>query len=137
MSGAGVFDSSVLIDCLRGRPDAIAFLAAQSVGGRPRTHLLVAAELVTGARDKHELTMIDSFLKSFDLAVPDEADGLAALGLYRQFRLSHGVDWPDCQIAATALRLGIGSLHPERQTLHRLPGTARREDVLSETGAAA
>ena len=29
---------------------------------------------------------------------------LAALALYRAHRLSHGVDWPDCQIAATALR---------------------------------
>jgi len=32
---------------------------------------------------------------------------LSALDLYREFRLSHGVDWPDCQIAATAMRLGI------------------------------
>ena len=106
MSG-GMFDSSILIDCLRGRADAIAFLAAQSTSTRPRTHLLVAAELLTGARDKAEQNLIDSFLQSFDLAIPDEADGLSALDLYRQFRLSHGVDWPDCQIAATALRLGV------------------------------
>ncbi len=104
---SGIFDSSILIDCLRGRADAIAFLANQSAAGRSRTHLLVAAELLTGARDKNEQNLIDSFLQSFDLAVPDEADGLAALDLYRQFRLSHGVDWPDCQIAATTLRLGV------------------------------
>jgi predicted nucleic acid-binding protein len=103
----GVFDSSILIDCLRGRGDAIAFLATQSASTHPRTHLLVAAELLTGARDKAEQNLIDLFLQSFDLAVPDEADGLSALDLYRQFRLSHGVDWPDCQIAATALRLGV------------------------------
>jgi predicted nucleic acid-binding protein len=63
--------------------------------------------LLTGARDKTEQNLIDSFLQSFDLAVPNETDGLSALDLYRQFRLSHGVDWPDCQIAATALRLGV------------------------------
>jgi predicted nucleic acid-binding protein len=103
----GVIDSSILIDCLRGRADAISFLAAQSAGTRPRTHLLAAAELLAGARDKNEQALIDSFLRTFNLAVPDEADGLAALDLYRQFRLSHGVDWPDCQIAATALRLGV------------------------------
>jgi hypothetical protein len=74
---------------------------------RPRTHLLVAAELLTGARDKTEQMLIDSFLQSFSLALPNEADGLVALDLYRQFRLSHGVDWPDCQIAATALRLHV------------------------------
>lgn len=103
----GIFDSSVLIDCLRGRADAISFLATQSKGARPRTHLLVAAELLTGARDRNELALIDSFLQAFELAIPGEADGLSSLNLYRQFRLSHGVDWPDCQIAATALRLGV------------------------------
>ncbi len=104
---SGMFDSSILIDCLRGRVDAVAFLAAQSASGRSRTHLFVVAELLTGARDRNEQNLIDSFLQSFDLAVPTDADGLSALDLYRQFRLSHGVDWPDCQIAATALRLGV------------------------------
>ena len=59
------------------------------------------------ARNKGEQNLIDSFLQTFDLAVPDQTDGMAALDLYRQFRLSHGVDRPDCQIAATALRLGV------------------------------
>ena len=67
----------------------------------------MAAELLTGARNLTEQGVIDSFLQTFELMVPDEADGLAALGLYRQYRLSHGVDWPDCQTAATALRLGV------------------------------
>jgi predicted nucleic acid-binding protein len=104
----GIIDSSVLIDCLRGRGPATAFLAACSAGPRrPRTHLLVAAELLTGARDLREQTLIDSFLATFELLVPNEADGIAALDLYRRYHLSHGVDWPDCQIAATALRLGV------------------------------
>jgi hypothetical protein len=103
----GIFDSSILIDCLRGRAHAIAFLATQSTASHPHTHLLVAAELLTGARDKSEQRLIDSFLQTFDIALPNETDGLTALDLYRQFRLSHGVDWPDCQIAATALRLDV------------------------------
>jgi predicted nucleic acid-binding protein len=103
----GIIDSSILIDCLRGRTGAIAFLTSQNRSVPARTHLIVAAELLAGARDKAELAVIDSFLQSFDLAVPTEADGLSALSLYRQFRLSHGVDWPDCQIAASALRLGV------------------------------
>jgi tRNA(fMet)-specific endonuclease VapC len=102
-----MFDSSVLIDCLRGRPDAIGFLAAQSAAGRPRTHRVVVAELLTGARNNAEQRLIDSFLQGFDLSLPNEPDGLVALDLYRRFRLSHGVDWPDCQIAATAQRLNV------------------------------
>jgi predicted nucleic acid-binding protein len=104
---SGIFDSSVLFDCLRGRANAVAFLATQSTSARPSTHLLVVAELLTGARDKSEQRVIDSFLQTFGVALPNEADGLAALDLYRKFRLSHGVDWPDCQIAATALRLNV------------------------------
>lgn len=99
----GLIDSSVLIDCLRGRADAIGFLAAHT----RRTHLLVAAELLAGARDKQELTVIDRFLATFEIVSPTDADGRHALTLYRDHRLAHNVDWPDCQIAATALRLGV------------------------------
>ena len=62
MMTGGMFDSSILIDCLRGRADAIAFLAGQTVTSRSRTHLLAAAELLTGAHDKNEQNLIDSFL---------------------------------------------------------------------------
>lgn len=103
----GLIDSSVLIDCLRGRPQAVAFLAAHTAAARPVTHLIVAAELLAGARDKREVVVIDAFLDGFDLVVPTTSDGLVALALFRDYRLSHGVDWPDCQIAATALRLGV------------------------------
>lgn len=127
----GIFDRSVLIDCLRGRANAIAFLATQSTLKPPRTHLFVAAELLTGARDKGEQILIDSFLQAFDLAVPTEADGLAALDLYRQFRLSHGVDWPDCQIAATSA-YARGSLYAKCEILHCLSRPPRRQDLLTQ-----
>lgn len=118
----GMFDSSILIDCLRGRGNAIAFLATQSTAGRARTHLIVAAELLTGARDKNEQNLIDSFLQNFDLTVLSEADGLSALDLYRQYRLSHGVDWPDCQIAATAIRLDLDVLTQNVKHFSAFPG---------------
>ena len=106
MSSA-IIDSSVLIDCLRGRGGAVAFLNSRLAAGVPVTHVMVAAELLVGARDKREQTIIEAFLARFQLVSPDEADGLAALDLFRKFHLSHGVDWPDCQIAATAIRLGV------------------------------
>lgn len=81
---------------------AVAFLAARP---SPTTHLMVAAELFAGARDKNEQKQIESFLRSFVVVSPDESDGPASLELFKEYRLSHGVDWPDCQIAATALRL--------------------------------
>lgn len=104
---SGILDSSILIDCLRGHPSAVAFLSALTAHGRAVTHLMVAAELLAGARDLREQTLIDSFLTQFQVLAPDESDGRGALDLYRKYHLSHGVDWPDCQIAATALRLGV------------------------------
>lgn len=108
-SGGGLLiDTSVLIDVLRGRAEAVAFLESAGRGRGPTTHAIVVAELLAGARDAREQATIDSFLSAFEVVCPDEADALRALALYRQLRLTHGVDWPDCQIAATALRRGLG-----------------------------
>ena len=101
-----IIDTSVLIDFLRGKAPAVGYLGNTPAAGKHCTHLIVAAELLAGSRNKLEMNVIDSFLASFELVIPNESDGLAALSLYRNFHLSHNVDWPDCQIAATALRLG-------------------------------
>ena len=102
---SGLLDSSVLIDVLRGRAPAVAFLASLAAAAPVGSHLIVAAELLAGARDKREQAVIESFLSKLKIVCPNEADGLAALDLYKSYHLSHGVDWPDCQIAATAIRL--------------------------------
>lgn len=104
---SGILDSSVLIDCLRGRTDAVAFLTSLTAAAPAVTHVMVVAELLAGARDQREQRLIDSFLAKFQLLSPTDTDATAALDLYRKYHLSHGVDWPDCQIAATALRLGL------------------------------
>lgn len=51
---SGILDSSVLIDCLRADGSAVAFLGAHSAAGAAVTHVMVAAELLAGARDKRE-----------------------------------------------------------------------------------
>ena len=104
---SGILDSSVLIDCLRANPDAVSFVAALTAGGGAATHVIVVAELLAGARDKREQALIDSFVASFAIVSPNESDCTMALDLYRRYHLSHGVDWPDCQIAASALRLNV------------------------------
>jgi predicted nucleic acid-binding protein len=104
---SGLLDSSVLIDCLRGRTAAVGFVSTLAASGRVTTHVIVAAELLAGARDKREQGLIESFLAAFAIVSPIESDGLAALDLYRKHHLPHGVDWPDCQIASTAIRLNV------------------------------
>ncbi len=100
-----IIDTSVLVDVLRGQMQAVAFVDAQRATSGLTTHVIVVAELLAGARNAREQSEIDSFASAFSLLSPTDADALSALDLFRRFHLSHGVDWPDCQIAATAMRL--------------------------------
>lgn len=43
-------------------------------------------------------------LREFHMHVVSESDCSDALNFLRRFRLSHGVGWHDCLIAATCLR---------------------------------
>src|SRR2546429_449874 len=56
--------------------------------------------------DGTDLAGLTPSLSTFNVIPPNEADAAASVDLLKGFRLSHGVGWPDCLIAATALRLG-------------------------------
>lgn len=101
-----LIDSAVVIDHLRGHAGAMGFLNAQRAAGRPMTHVVVVAEVLEGARDAREQAALKTFFADFDVIPASEADSHLSLDLLAGFRLSHGVGWPDCLIAATALRLG-------------------------------
>ena len=118
----GIIDSAILIDYLRGHADAVDFIATLSGSSTVRSHLLVAAELIAGVRDKRELKIVDELLSEMDIFLPTEADAEKALHWFRAFRLSHGVDWPDCQIAATALRLGLPVVTMNTKHFAAFPG---------------
>ncbi len=100
MSSA-ILDSSILIDCLRGREAAVRHVGSQALLATP---VMAATEILVGDRNREEQDRMESFLGLCEIISPSEADALAALDLLKKRRLSHGVDWPDCQIAATALR---------------------------------
>jgi predicted nucleic acid-binding protein len=100
-----IIDSAVLIDYLRGHAAAVAYITT-AVTAPLATHVVVVAELLEGARDLKELAALRTFLSSFDVLAPTEVDARLSVDLLAGFRLSHGVGWPDCLIAATALRLG-------------------------------
>jgi predicted nucleic acid-binding protein len=100
-------DSSVIIDHLRGRPQATSYLANLESSGALATHAVVVAEVLSGARDSREQRDIDQLFQHFSLLTVSEADSRDSLTLLRQFRLSHGVGWLDCLIASTAIRLAV------------------------------
>lgn len=103
---ADIIDASVLIDCLRGVPEAQEHLRAASSQGPLTTHFVAAAEVITGARNRSELKGATGLLRRFEMVPTNESDSVHSLRLLRRHRLAGGVGWPDCLIAATCLRLG-------------------------------
>jgi predicted nucleic acid-binding protein len=101
-----LIDSTVLIDYLRGHSDALNYLDTLRATEVQSIHTVVVAELIEGARNTTDLAGLATFLSTFNVIPPNEADATASVDLLKGFRLSHGVGWPDCLIAATALRLG-------------------------------
>jgi predicted nucleic acid-binding protein len=93
-------DTDVLIDYLRGQPDAVNYL-------EPLTEPLLMsavtlAELYAGVRDGQERRELDAFVLAFELVAVDRDIALKG-GLYRRdYRKSHNVGLPDALIAATA-----------------------------------
>jgi predicted nucleic acid-binding protein len=102
-----LLDTTILIDHLRGRAEAIALLRSLASSATPQSSDVAAAELLTGARDGRDQATISRFLSSFVLHPIIEEDSRRSLQLLTQFRLAHGIGWQDCLIAAQALRLNL------------------------------
>ncbi len=95
-----LIDTDVLIDYLRGNPQAVQFV--EHDGRRFLISAISVAELYAGVRDGAERTALEIFLSVFDLVSVDGS--IAEKGsLYRRdYFSSHGVSLADALIAATA-----------------------------------
>lgn len=97
-----LLDTDVLIDFLRGKPEARDFLA-----GLPRdvaVSAVTVAELHVGVREGDERLALDTLLGTFRILPLDEEAARRGGLLRRDFGKSHGVGLNDALIAATALR---------------------------------
>jgi predicted nucleic acid-binding protein len=93
-------DTDVLVDFLRGRPEALAFVDAHidEIVLSP----IVVAELYAGVRGEPELAVLDALVSGFPVASLT-AEVAKAGGLYRRtYGKSHGVGLPDAILAALA-----------------------------------
>ena len=98
-----LLDTDVLIDYLRGVPEAVSYLEAQD--GPLYTSAITAAELYAGVREGKERAELDTFLSAFDV-LPVNAALAERGGLYcRDYRPSHGTELTDALIAATVKSL--------------------------------
>jgi predicted nucleic acid-binding protein len=102
-----LLDTSLLIDWSKGEPSVPPFIASVPAGTRFRLHPVTVAEFLAGLRNKRDQTEGDRFLAQFRPVWPSGKDFEQCLRLVKSHRLSGGIEWPDCLIAATCLRLGL------------------------------
>jgi predicted nucleic acid-binding protein len=100
MAAPLLIDTDVLIDYLRGLPQAAAYLEAR--GERLLVSAITVAELYAGVQPGEERRVMDRFVSAFEI-VSLTRDIAQKGGLYRRdYGPSHGVGLADALIAATA-----------------------------------
>jgi predicted nucleic acid-binding protein len=100
-----LLDTNILIDYLRGRPDAIAWLEA--LEERPAIAAISLLELYAGARGQRDERDIIALREQLACLPAGEAIAERAGAFLRHYRMSHGIDIPDAVIAATAEHHGL------------------------------
>ena len=101
-------DSDVLIDAMRGLPQALAWFA--SLTNLPLLPGLVYLEIIGGARDKAEQRQTLLFLSNFKRVWPTDSEMEAAGGFFVLHHLPSNLGIMDAMIAATVIGRG-GTLY--------------------------
>jgi predicted nucleic acid-binding protein len=100
MAEAFLLDTDVLVDFLRGRRKAVAFVNTHS--SRIILSSIVVAELYAGVKGNRELSVLENFISLFPV-VPVTTEIAKAGGIYkRDYGKSHSVGLADAILAATA-----------------------------------
>ncbi|MCZ7566971.1 MAG: type II toxin-antitoxin system VapC family toxin [Ardenticatenaceae bacterium] len=100
-----LLDTDVLIDYLRGRPEAIDYV--DTLTNPLFVSVITVGELYAGVRDGAERSRLDTFLLAFTIIPVDQAIAVTGGLLRRDFGKSHGTGLADALIAATAQVHGL------------------------------
>ena len=95
-----LLDSDVLVDYLRGRAEAVAYVKAHAEEALIPS--IVVAELYAGVQDEEEMEKLDDFISLFPVIPLTKETARAAGAFKRTYYKSHGVGLADAVIAATA-----------------------------------
>lgn len=96
-----LIDTDILIDYLRDRPEAVAYI--DSLTEPLYLSAITTAELYAGVREGSERTQLDQFLLAFTIIAVDTDIATAGGLLRRDFGKSYGTGLADALIAATAV----------------------------------
>jgi len=101
-----LFNTNILIDYLKGKPEATSLLKQSLQEGQILACSLISkVELLSGARPGEEQVLRD-FLDAFDRIDLDDIIAEAAGRYMNLYRKSHGLNIADAIIAASALARG-------------------------------
>ncbi|MBD3617413.1 MAG: type II toxin-antitoxin system VapC family toxin [Gracilimonas sp.] len=106
-----IIDSNILIDFLKGNPNAIEFISQFDA---IITSVVAISELYAGIISKNEMRELNEFLETSVEQIPVSVEIAKEAGLLRkQYGKSHGIRLPDAFIAATAIKrnLPVASLN--------------------------
>lgn len=117
-----VLDTSVLVNYWNEPALDSGRLIGIVKGGFGRLHPVCFAEVITGVKDKQDLVRTLGFLQTFKRLTVKPADLEVCVELMTLHRLSDGVEWPDCLIAATCLRLGLPVVTTNYKHFRPIPG---------------
>ena len=98
-------DTNIVIDFLRRRPSAHDFF--QTLVGKPALSVISVMELMHGARTRNEEARIDRIVDSATVLPVTIKIAEAAGRMTKHYQRSHGLEFPDALIAATAEQHGL------------------------------
>lgn len=105
MSTWTIVDTDILIDAAAQISEAVACLDNLEQRSALAVSVITQMELLVGCRNKTELRNTERFLRRFQVFRLNEQISDVAVGLLREYRLSHGLVIPDALVAATAITL--------------------------------
>lgn len=112
-------DTNILIDALRGYPPSVQFLQDSAKADTVGCSRVCEVELLLGSPSRTLRRPVERLLKSLVVVTPTQGDFDHAVTLFKPLSLSHGVEFFDCLIAASALRLGVAVY--SRNVKHLVP----------------
>ena len=97
-----LLDSDIMVNILRGVPDAVAWMAAAGPVALPG---LVVMELMQGCRSMADQRRMEARIRHFDIHWPTAADCARAYADFAAHRLGRGLGLLDALIGQTAVGL--------------------------------
>lgn len=116
-----LIETTVLVDVLRGKPEAIAWVDGVPEQGR-WVSVITVFELLAGCRNRREQRAVNQEMRGYQLLLLTEDISRTTLSWFERFSLSHGVGFLDSLIAATAFHQGLPIVTLNTKHFVPLPG---------------